>query len=137
MSERTRPFVLPTHADASTEAFFAATDAGFLPLHRCRDCGRVNGPNENACSRCRSAALEQVPAAGTGRVVSHTVQHSKPAPDGTTHRLVAVIVELDEGPWWWTQLAGVDPDAVRTGDRVRLEIVTPDGGRAVPIARPA
>lgn len=130
------PFVLPVAADDATEQLFAATDAGFLPLHRCRACGRVNGPNQNACSRCLSADLEQVPAGGGGRVVSYTVQHSKPAADGSTHRLVAVIVELDEGPWWWTQLAGVDPDEVRVGDRVRLELVTPEGGRAVPIARP-
>ncbi len=132
----TEPFVLPVQADEATQAFFAATDAGFLPLHRCRSCGRVSGPNELSCSRCRGTDLEQVPAAGGGRVVSYTVQHSKPAPDGSTHRLVAVIVELDEGPWWWTQLAGVDPDAVRIGDRVHLEMVRPEGGRTVPIARP-
>jgi uncharacterized OB-fold protein len=132
----TQPFVLPVSADENTEAFFAATGAGFLPLHQCRACGTVNGPNELSCSRCLSTDLEQVPAAGGGRVVSFTVQHSKPAADGSTHRLVAVIVELDEGPWWWTQLAGVDPAAVRVGDRVHLEIVTPEGGRAVPIVRP-
>ncbi len=133
----TEPFVLPMAGDPETEAFFAATDAGIFPLWRCQECSTVNGPNERSCRRCRGIEGEQVAAEGVGHVVSYVVQHSKPDSAGTTYRLVVAIVELDEGPWWWTQLAGVEPDEVRVGDRVLLEMVTPEGGRAIPVARPA
>ena len=134
---RTEPFVLPMDVDPETAAFFAATDAGTFPLWRCAACGTVNGPNERSCRQCRGIEGEPVAAAGGGHVVSYVVQHSKPDAAGWTYRLVVAIVELDEGPWWWTQLAGVEPDEVRVGDRVRLEMVTPEGGHAVPVARPA
>lgn len=131
-----KPFVLPVVADDATAAFFAATADGTFPLHRCSDCGAVSGPNELACHACGSSSYEAFPSAGTGLVVSYTVQHSKPAPDGTTHRLTAAIIELDEGPWWWTQLVS-PPEEVAVGMRVRLEMVRPEGGEAVPVAVPA
>ncbi|MGH3745016.1 MAG: Zn-ribbon domain-containing OB-fold protein [Mycobacteriales bacterium] len=131
-----KPFVLPVEADEATASFFAATAEGALPLHRCLDCGAVSGPNELACHACRSTSYEQLLSAGTGEVVSFTVQHSKPGPDGSTHRLTAAIIALDEGPWWWTQLV-VAPEDVSIGMRVRLEMVRPEGGEAVPVAVPA
>jgi uncharacterized OB-fold protein len=133
----TEPFVLPMGDDPETAAFFAATDAGTFPLWRCTACGTVNGPNERSCRQCRGIAGVEVAAAGGGRVVSYVIQHAKPDSAGNTHRLVVAIVELDEGPWWWTQLAGVEPAEVRVGDRVRLEMVRPEGGHAIPVARPA
>lgn len=129
------PFVLPVAADDATATFFAATADGTFPLHRCLDCGAVSGPNESCCHVCRSPSYEVFPAAGTGAVVSYTVQHSKPGPDGTTHQLTAAIIGLDEGPWWWTQLVA-PPAEVAVGMQVRLEMVRPDGGEAVPVARP-
>lgn len=132
----TEPFVLPVVADDGTAEFFGATAEGTFPLHRCGDCGAVSGPNERSCHACASTSYEVVPAAGTGTVVSFTVQHSKPAADGSTHRLTAAIVELDEGPWWWTQLVAPPEDAT-VGLRVRLEMVRPEGGEAVPVAYPA
>lgn len=130
------PFVLPVQADDATAAFFTATADGTFPLHRCLVCGAASGPNEFSCHACGSSSYEEFPAAGTGAVVSYTVQHSKPAADGSTHRLTAGIVALDEGPWWWTQVLA-PPEDVSVGMRVRLEMVRPDGGESVPVAVPA
>lgn len=135
MSADDQPFVLPVQADADTEAFFAATRDGWFPLHRCRCCAAISGPIELSCHECRSPSYDVIPAAGTGTLVSFTVQHSKPAADGTTHRLTAGIVELDEGPWWWTQVVA-PPEDVAAGMRLRLDMARPDGGEAVPVAYP-
>jgi uncharacterized OB-fold protein len=55
-------------------------------------------------------------------------------------RTVVGIVELDEGPWWWCRLVGVDPDANLAGLRVEVEFV-PSGPESehetVPVFRPA
>lgn len=130
-----KPFVLPVEADDATASFFAATADGTFPLHRCLDCGAASGPNERACYVCGSTSYEQFSAVGTGVVVSYTVQHSKPGPDGSTHRLTAAIIGLDEGPWWWTQLVA-PPEEVSVGMRIRLDMVRPEGSEAVPVAVP-
>lgn len=31
------------------------------------------------------------------------------------------LIELDEGPWWWTQLVDVEQHEVQEGLRVRAE----------------
>ena len=46
-----------------------------------------------------------------------------------------VIAELDEGPWWWSQLADGDPAGLTVGTRLRLAFARPDepGHEAVPV----
>jgi uncharacterized OB-fold protein len=68
---------------------------------------------------------------GGGTVVSHAVAHRR---DGSTRPLV--IVELDEGPWWWSCVVGAQPHEVTTGARVRLDYERADGdSEAVPVFR--
>jgi hypothetical protein len=33
---------------------------------------------------------------------------------------VLVVAQLDEGPWWWSQLVDADPAAVQVGTRLRI-----------------
>lgn len=61
----------------------------------------------------------RIPAAGTGNIVSWSVVHQRER-DGSTSRTPVGIVELDEGPWWWTSFPEADPDALRSGLRVRV-----------------
>ncbi|MFC5949161.1 hypothetical protein ACFQH9_12850 [Pseudonocardia lutea] len=68
---------------------------------------------------------------GGGTVVSHAVAHRR---DGSTRPLV--IVELDEGPWWWSCVVGAQPHEVTTAARVRLDYERADGdSEAVPVFR--
>ncbi|MCE3553662.1 OB-fold domain-containing protein [Pseudonocardia sp. RS11V-5] len=117
--------------DAATAEFFDGTARGELLLRRCPE-GHLSTPYAEACETCAAADLTAVPAAGGGTVVSHAVSHKR---DGTT--LPLVIVELDEGPWWWSCLVGAEPGQVTTGARVRLTFERPEGSEAVPVFRPA
>ncbi len=47
--------------------------------------------------------------------------HTKPDAEGRTQTTVLVIAELDEGPWWWSQLVDADPGAVTAGTRLRID----------------
>ena len=62
---------------------------------------------------------------------------SRPSAGEPAQRTILVIGELDEGPWWWTQLAGDPPpdaDALAAGDRLRIEFRRADAGHeAVPV----
>ncbi len=47
-----------------------------------------------------------------------------------------VIGELDEGPWWWAQLAGTGPGeaSLTAGQALRIEFRRADGDyEAVPV----
>jgi uncharacterized OB-fold protein len=63
--------------------------------------------------------LEWVEASGLGRVVSWAFVPQRRTSSDTPPVLTIGVVELDEGPWWWTQLVGVERDAVAEGLRVR------------------
>lgn len=130
--------------DDDTAAFFDATAAGRLVVQQCGRCGHRQfpqpfTPGTNRCHACAGSELTWEPVAGTGTLVTWTVVHSRPAPDGTpAPQPVVGVVELDEGPWVHTQLRGVgEGPALAAGLRVQVEFERPDGGETLPVFRAA
>jgi uncharacterized OB-fold protein len=97
----------PVQRDEATAEFFDGTVRGEFLLVRDTRTGALLAPQFDRSVDPRR--YELVPAAGTGTVVSWAVVHRRGA-DGATSRVPVGIVELDEGPWWWTSIEGVDPD---------------------------
>lgn len=110
----------PVTRDEATAEFFDGTAAGKFLLRKCEECAAVSVPQAKQCGFCSSTRLTSQPAAGGASVVSWTVTHTKPDPAGNTQTQVLVIAELDEGPWWWSQVVDADPAALRTGTRLRI-----------------
>ncbi len=108
--------LVPVARDHASAEFFDGTRIGELRLPRRRDTGEYLSPHTPIAP---GDDVEQVAACGTGRVVTWSAVHHK-LPDGGAFRLVVGIVELDEGPWWWTRLAEVDPDADLSDLRVQV-----------------
>jgi hydroxymethylglutaryl-CoA synthase len=85
----------------------------------CTGCGTRHLPAMQTCMTCGQAAeMEPVRLADTlGTVVTHTV-------DRLTYSLsppvVAVVVDLDGGGRFQTELTDCDPEAVAVGDRVAM-----------------
>jgi uncharacterized OB-fold protein len=125
----------PVCRDATTDSFFSATAKGQFPICRCSDCGVVGGPQQTQCASCGSAALAWEAASGRAVVRSYIVNHQRAAPGETLAPVVVAIGELAEGPWWWAQVADVDPDAVTEGMRLVLDFAR-SGEEMVPIFRP-
>jgi hypothetical protein len=107
--------------DERTAEFLDAAAAGQFLLRRCDVCQAISAPPARQCGQCGSTELSWQPAAGGASVVSWAVAHAKPAPDGTVATQTIVIAQLDEGPWWWSQLVDAAPDAVATGTRLRID----------------
>jgi uncharacterized protein len=108
--------IMPVRRDAATAAFFDGTARGELLLIRDTVTGELLDPHaDTAYDRDR---FELVPSSGRATVVSWSVPHTR-LPDGTDLRSVVGIVQLEEGPWWWTEIRGVDPDA----DLLGLDVV--------------
>lgn len=125
MSSFTAPF--PVRRDSATAKFFDGTARSEFLLVRDTRTGEVHEPRFDTTTD--PERYVQVPAAGTATVVSWAVVHLR-GKDGTVRQPVG-IVELDEGPWWWTALDGVDPDDDLLGHRVRVAF-TEAGDETIP-----
>jgi uncharacterized protein len=118
----------PVDRDDVTAEFFDGTAAGRLLLRRCEH-GHYSESVVTQCTTCGSLQLDWAPAGGGASLVSWAITWSKD--DEST---VLVIAELDEGPWWWSQLTGADPAELAAGTRLRVAFARPDGDHeAVPV----
>lgn len=67
-------------------------------------------------------------------LVSWTVVWGRPSGDTAPERTVLAVCELDEGPWWWSQLMDADPAGLDVGQRLRVEFRrAADEHEAVPL----
>jgi uncharacterized OB-fold protein len=127
----------PVARNDATAEFFDATARGQFLLRRCRPHRHWNRPHSERCAECDSTDLEAEAASGRARLVSWVVLHPRPHPDGSTvPPTLPGIVELDEGPWGWTQIVGADPTELRDGQPLQVGFETPDGSEAVPVFTP-
>jgi uncharacterized OB-fold protein len=106
--------LMPVRRDLQTAFFFDGAARGEFILLRDVVTGDLLDPRtDTSWDRER---FEPVPASGRATVVSWAVPHIR-MPSGDV-RTVVGIVELDEGPWWWTEIRGADPDTDLLGARV-------------------
>jgi uncharacterized protein len=118
----------PVDRDAATTEFFDGTAVGRLLLRRCAR-GHYSEPTAKQCTSCGSLDLDWSPAGGGASLVSWAVTWSK---EGLP--TVLVIAELDEGPWWWSQLTAADPAQLAAGIRLRVAFSRPEEEHeAVPV----
>ncbi len=124
----------PVVRDEATAEFFDGAAAGQFLLRQCH-AGHVSEPAAAQCTTCAATDLHWVPASGGATLVSWAVSWSRPSAGEPPRRTVLVIGELDEGPWWWTQLAGTaGPDTLTAGRRLRIEFQRADAEHeAVPV----
>src|ERR1700722_6089970 len=115
--------------DQATAEFFDGTARGEFLLVKDTQTGEVLGPQFDPA--VDPERYVRTPAAGTGTVVSWAVVHQREA-DGSVSRIPVAIVELDEGPGWWTSVTGADPDEDLFGRRVQVAFETVGDGEAIP-----
>lgn len=119
----------PVQRDQATAEFFDGTARGEFLLVKDTQTGEVLAPQFDPT--VDPERYVRVPASGTGTVVSWVVVHEREA-DGSTARRPVGIVELDEGPWWWTSISGADPDEDLFGRRVRVAFEKVGDGETIP-----
>ncbi|MBI2206264.1 MAG: OB-fold domain-containing protein [Candidatus Rokubacteria bacterium] len=104
---------LPT-IDDDNRPFWEALTHGELRLQRCLACGHHRYPIAPACPRCLAAEHEWTRLSGRGRVFSyvvfHHVYHEAFRPDVPYN---VALVQLDEGPFMFSNVVGVPNEALR------------------------
>jgi uncharacterized OB-fold protein len=121
--------------DSRSGPFFDAAAEDRLLIKRCAECGRWLPPDAPACPQCGAADPAWAVACGHGSLVSWAVV--PPA-------IVIALVELEEGPWLFTQLDPAPPGsaqlgttgALRAGMTVSVRFVHPEEGESYPVFSP-
>jgi uncharacterized OB-fold protein len=117
----------PVVRDEATAEFFDGTAARQFLLRRC-PARHFSEPPAAQCTTCGATDLHWTPASGAATLVSWAVTWSRPAAGEPQVRTVLVIGELDEGPWWWGQLAGTSADDGEADDQLADCGVPESGG---------
>ncbi|MCW2666851.1 MAG: hypothetical protein JWN57_1813 [Frankiales bacterium] len=126
----------PLDRDGDTAPFLDGTARGEFLLRRCPQ-GHWSEPAASTCTACGSVELSWAASTGDARLVSWAVTHGRPDGDTPPPRHVLAVVELDEGPWWWTSLVAADPEALSPGIPLRVEFArAAEQYEAVPVFRP-
>jgi uncharacterized OB-fold protein len=116
--------------------FWEGARDGRFRIQRCHGCNESHFPAVDVCTKCLGADLEWIDAKGTGEVFSFVVMHQIYHPYFADRVPYAVVdVKLDEGPHLLSSLAGVAPQDVRIGERVRVEFEPVDDEIALPVFR--
>jgi uncharacterized OB-fold protein len=128
---------IPVARDDTTADFFDGTARGQFLVRSCAPSGHVSRPQARQCSVCGSTDLHWQPASGRAALVSWAlVPGRRPgAADDDQPPTIVAIGQLDEGPWWWSQLVGAGQDSLAEGRRLRIAFrrTEVEGDEAVPV----
>lgn len=101
--------------------FFEGARAGRLMVQKCDSCGRLRFPAHDLCSSCNSTASRWIPVSGRGQVFSFNIMHQVYHPGFAGEVPYAVVVvELEEGCKFISNLLGVKPHDIRCGMPVEV-----------------
>jgi hypothetical protein len=135
MSAHLRPGdVAPDDLDAP---FWEACLRREFLVQRCLRCGRAYWP-ASCCTEHGAEAMRWEAASGTGTVHTYTVVHHVYEP-GMAERVpyALAVIQLDEGPFFHSDLVECPPEAVHVGMRVEVVFDAVDAQTVIPRFRPA
>lgn len=121
--------------DPADLPFWGACREGHFLLHRCGVCERHYWP-ASRCVEHGDEDMEWVESAGTGKLYTYTVMHhaySASMKDKLPY--VVGVIQLDEGPFFHSNVVGCAPEQLEIGMRLRAEMVAHESGLTVPIFR--
>lgn len=94
-----------------------------LVFQRCKECGTWRHPPRPMCPNCQSLEVEWVPSSGKGTVYSWVIYREAPH-SAFTAPYGVVLVELDEGIRFVTNMVETNPEEIRIG--MPVEVVFDD-----------
>ncbi len=126
MAEYLKP--LPTITDEN-RPFWQGCREGKLRLQQCGECGHVRYPISHCCPKCLSTRFDWKDLSGRGEVFSYVVfyqVYNKAFEKDVPYNVA--LVQLEEGPRLYSNVVGVDNDAVKVGDKLEVvfDPVTPE-----------
>ena len=134
------PGVMPTptlpHITSLTRPFWDAAAEGRYLLPLCNACGKHFFRPEVACTHCFATDWQWVDASGRGTLYSYSILHKAPAP-GFEVPFVLAVVELDEGPFVFSNLVGCADGEICIGMNLQVQFDAVASGIRLPRFHPA
>lgn len=126
MADYNKP--LPTITDENRE-FWEGCKRGRLRMQKCDECGHIRYPIAHVCPKCLSDKFKWTDLSGRGEVFSYIVfyqLYNKAFEKDIPYNVA--LVQLEEGPRMYSNVVGVDNDAVKVGDKLQavFDAVTPE-----------
>lgn len=117
--------------------FWDACREGKFLLHRCNICSRHYWP-ASRCVAHGAREMQWVAASGRGTLYTYTVLHHAytPAMKDKVPYVVAVV-QLDEGPFFHSNLVDTPLDQVKVGMRLQVTMAPHESGLVVPVFKQA
>ena len=117
--------------------FFAGAKRADLMVQKCDRCGALRFPAYEFCSECLETRASWVAVSGTGKVYSFNIMHQVYHPGFAGEVPYAVVVvELDEGVKFISNLVGIKPHDIRCGMPVEVTFEKIDEQITLPKFRP-
>ncbi len=91
-----------------------------LEAGKCSGCGQISFPPRLVCPSCKGRKFETVKLSEEGKLITYTVVRVASDKFSKETPFAVGIVELNDGVRITTQLADVDPDELKTGQKVRM-----------------
>lgn len=104
--------------------YFARLSESVFEIQHCAACDRHQFFPRVLCMHCGSEDLSWVAPSGRGTVYSYSVVRRNPEAGGDYN---VVLVDLDENVRLMSRVEGVEPGAVRIGQRVQARVAQEDG----------
>jgi hypothetical protein len=122
--------------DDLDQPFWEGCRDGKLLVHQCGVCGRAYWP-ASCCIEHGAATMTWVPATGLGTVHTYTIFHHA-YDEWLAERVpyVIAVIELDEGPFFHSDVVECEPTDVHVGMRVEVTFETIDSCTVIPHFRP-
>ena len=115
--------------------FWEGIAVGELRIQRCAGCGALRHPPRPMCGACRSTEWDTITASGRGEVYSYAIHHHPQLP-GIELPLVVILVALEEGVRFISNLTGAGPDDVSIGLPVEVVFTHVGDDLTLPLFRP-
>lgn len=109
---------------------------GKLGIQRCTGCQTLRHPPRPMCGECRSIEWDAISASGKGTICSYTILHHPQFP-GYDYPMIIVLIDLEEGTRFTSQLIECDPQEVTFGMPVEMVIHEDPDGFKLPMFKPA
>jgi uncharacterized OB-fold protein len=123
--------------DPADLPFWRACREGRFLLHRCGICGRHYWP----ASRCvvhGNQNMAWVEALGRGVLHTFTIMHHAFTPSMKAKLPYVVgVIQLEEGPFFHSNILGCAPEEVKIGMKLRAEMILDESGLIIPVFYPA
>lgn len=101
--------------------FFEGARRGQLMIQKCGECGTLRFPPHEICTNCLGSRASWVPVSGRGEVYSFNIMHQVYHPGFAAEVPYAVVVvKLEEGANFISNLIGVRPHEIRCGMPVEV-----------------